>query len=407
MSSAPSPSSVFASASASSSGTAGVWSVGDVVDGFVIEELIGEGGQCVVYRAHDPALDRHVALKVAVKTDGAAAEDLERRRARLEREAKALAKVQSTRVARVYGMRRVGGEPYVILEYCRGATLAKLLSRQRHLPVDRALALAKEIALGVQAIHDVGLVHRDLKPHNIIVDVIDGTEHVKVIDLGIAKNNMKGRAERSLTRVDDIVGTIGFMSPEQMLRKTVDARADVYAFGALLYRVLSGMPVFAATTLPAMVRAHVHQKPVSLLVRAPHLRIPAAVDDVVLACLEKDPEHRPSSLAEVAYRLASISLAGDDLTPLWQPGAADVTRPQTTPPVHQIGLMMGVTAVPHEIEFGLEERTASEPPKSKTLPMPSTSESSAASARVFRFRAPTTPKPVTMFGASIHDEHTM
>src|ERR1700689_5705263 len=216
-------------------------SAGDKIGGFKILEPIGAGGMGEVYRARDSKLDREVAIKV-LPAD--LAQDPERL-ARFEREAKVLASLNHPNIAQIYGVE----ERALVMELVPGGSL------KGPLPLETALNYAKQIADALEAAHDKGIVHRDLKPANIMI-TSEGV--VKVLDFGLAAVAQSSDPSNpvnsptltiSPTRAGMILGTAGYMSPEQARGKTVDKRADIWAFGVVLFEMLTGKPLFEGETV--------------------------------------------------------------------------------------------------------------------------------------------------------------
>ena len=256
--------------------------------GYEIIEILGQGGMGAVYAARQVALNRVVALKVVLAGAHASAQH----RARFLREAEAAAGVGHPNVVHVYETGTWAGQPYLALEHCPGGTLADRL-RGVPLPPDAAAGLVENLARALQAAHDRGVVHRDLKPHNILL-AADGTP--KVADFGLAKLIDCGDG---LTATGAVMGTPSYMSPEQAIGTCeVGPAADVYALGAILYECLTGRPPFRGPTPLDTVVQVLEREP-----RDPWAVSPAADRDlsaVALKCLEKDPAGRYPSAAALA-----------------------------------------------------------------------------------------------------------
>ena len=213
-----------------------------------VTALIGEGGMGQVYQATDTKLQREVALKVLPQ----AFTDDPDRLARFEREATVLASLNHTNIGHIYGLEEAEGQKALVLELVEGPTLADRIA-QGPIPIDEALPIAKQIAKALEAAHEQGVIHRDLKPANIKVKD-DGT--VKVLDFGLAKAFQPDASEVSAsmsptisltaaaTQMGMVIGTAAYMAPEQAKGKVVDKRADVWAFGAVLYEMLTGRRAF-------------------------------------------------------------------------------------------------------------------------------------------------------------------
>ncbi len=273
--------------------------VGERVGHFRIVSELGRGGMGVVYLAEDLTLRRRVALKVL---PAAALADAERR-ARFLREARAASAVAHPGVAAVFEVGEDGEDLFLVMEYVAGETLHDRLERGA-LEIGEARRIALAIAAGMAAAHEAGVIHRDLKPANVMIAA--GDEAVKILDFGIA---------RSMARADDppiesaptvtagatvegrILGTPGYMAPEQMEGRAVDGRADVFAFGVVLYEMVTGARPFAGDTAIERLVAVSRDAPVPPSARRPG--VPAALDRVILRCLEKRPGDRFASFRDV------------------------------------------------------------------------------------------------------------
>jgi serine/threonine protein kinase len=221
--------------------------IGSRIGPYEVLSPVGVGGMGEVYRAHDTLLGRDVAIKILPDTF---AHDPERL-ARFEREAKTVAALNHPHIAHVYGFEKSAGVQALVMELVEGATLADRIA-QGSVPLDEALHMARQIAEALEAAHDSGIIHRDLKPANVKVRD-DGT--VKVLDFGLAKAMEPAGASPSasqsptittpaVTRMGVIMGTAAYMSPEQARGKTADKRADIWAFGCVLYEMLTGKRAF-------------------------------------------------------------------------------------------------------------------------------------------------------------------
>jgi Tol biopolymer transport system component len=271
---------------------------------FTLVQEIGRGGMGEVYRARDTKLDRDVAIKIL---PDAFAHDADRL-ARFQREAKTLASLNHPNIAAIYGLEESGGVTALVMELVEGDDLSQRIARGAT-PLDEALPIAKQIAEALEAAHEQGIIHRDLKPANIKVRS-DGT--VKVLDFGLAKaiespGAMSPSVSQAptitspamITGVGMILGTAAYMSPEQARGKTVDKRADIWAFGVVLFEMLTGKRAFPGEditdTLAAVVKLEPHWVALGPAV-------PARVERALRVCLRKDPRQRGGDIA--AIRLA-------------------------------------------------------------------------------------------------------
>ncbi|MCB9846514.1 MAG: serine/threonine-protein kinase [Phycisphaeraceae bacterium] len=270
---------------------------------YIVEREIGRGGMGVVYLAHDERLNRRVAIKAL--PDDLAKDPV--RLERFEREGRALAQLNHPNIAGIYGVEEQNGTRYLILEFVEGQTLGDRLDAGP-IPVDEALELAEGIAGGLEAAHDVGVVHRDLKPDNIKV-APDGT--VKVLDFGLAKAADSGTgaiptdsptviSPRSPTIPGAILGTAAYMSPEQARGRHVDRRTDIWSFGVILYEMLTGIGPFAGETPNDAIGAVLH-KEIDLRRLPPG--VSPGVTRALQRCLARDKSQRYRDIADVRIEL--------------------------------------------------------------------------------------------------------
>ena len=267
---------------------------------------LGAGGMGEVWKARDPRLGREVAIKVLPTSLSA---DIDRLR-RFEQEARAAGILNHPNITVVYDIGRHHDAPYVVQELLEGETLRSALAGGR-LSQRKALDYALQIARGLAAAHDKGIVHRDLKPENLFV-TRDG--RLKILDFGLAKLTMPdetGGAAGNLptataaTEPGAVLGTLGYMAPEQVRGRLADARADIFSFGAILYEMLSGKRAFhgdsAADTMSAILR----EEPPELWVT--NQSISPGVERIVRHCLEKQPEQRFQSASDLKVALEALS----------------------------------------------------------------------------------------------------
>ena len=266
---------------------------GTTLGSYQVTAKIGEGGMGEVYQARDTKLDRDVALKVLPEAFTSDPDRL----ARFEREAKVLASLNHPNIGSIYGLEEQDGIRALVLELVEGPTLADRI-KQGPIPIDEALPIAKQIAEALEAAHEQGVIHRDLKPANIKVKD-DGT--VKVLDFGLAKafEPDAGSASASLsptisltaaaTQMGMVIGTAAYMAPEQAKGKVVDKRADVWAFGAVLYEMLTGTRVFAGGDVSDTL-AYVLTKEIDWTTLP--AKTPTALRHLLRRCLERDPKRR-------------------------------------------------------------------------------------------------------------------
>ncbi len=276
---------------------------------FKIERELGRGGMGVVYLATDPRLDRQVAIK-ALPADLEADPD---RLARFQREAKVLASLNHPNVGGIHGLEQAGGQQYLVLEYIEGETLADRIGSGA-LPIHEALSLAKQIAEALEAAHEKGIIHRDLKPSNVMVTP-DGV--VKVLDFGLARSadgplsstNAAARADsptitsparHSPTIPGAIMGTAGYMSPEQARGKPVDRRSDIFSFGCVLYEMLTGTMPFRGETVADAIGATLHKESDFALLPP---NTPRRARELLTNCLAKDRKNRLHDIGDARLEL--------------------------------------------------------------------------------------------------------
>jgi len=301
---------------------------------YSVTAKLGEGGMGEVYRARDTQLDRDVALKILPESF---ADDPDRLM-RFEREAKTLAALNHPNIAAIYGIEHAAGQRALVMELVEGDDLSDRIAHGA-IPLDDALPIARQIAEALEAAHDAGVIHRDLKPANIKVRA-DGT--VKVLDFGLAKAAQGVQGDGSALRQQDpspstmtspamtamgmILGTAAYMAPEQAKGRAVDRRADIWAFGVVLYEMLTGRRAFQGEDVSDLLVA-VLSKDVDLTALPP--ATPARVRRLIARCLDRNPRTRLQHIGEA--RITLTDTAGDDLSapaaptparPLWrQPSA--------------------------------------------------------------------------------------
>jgi len=283
--------------------------IGQTLDGrFKIIRLLGEGGMGSVYEAHHLKLDVPVAVKVL---DDRLARD-ERQRKRFLREARSAARIHNEHVIHIMDF---GGEdslPFFVMELLRGADLDKLLNQESKLPWPRAREILVQAIRALGAAHEIGIVHRDVKPSNIFLLHRSGSSsHVKVLDFGIAKVAEPGAEAGALTRTDEVIGTAFYMSPEQVLAQPVDARTDIYSLGIVLFQMMTGTLPFTGVSAYQIIDQHVRLQPPSPCSIEPS--IPAAVEELILRAMAKSPNQRFSTMGE--FERAALAIPdGDDMT---------------------------------------------------------------------------------------------
>ncbi|MFF5372224.1 serine/threonine-protein kinase [Streptomyces sp. NPDC013187] len=279
--------------------------VGQQIAGYRIEEEIGRGGMAVVYRARDLRLERTVALKLLAPE--LARNDTFRRR--FTHESRAAAAIDHPHIVPVFEAGETDGVLYIAMRYVPGSDLRHVLDREGPMPPATALRVAAQVASALDAAHDHGLVHRDVKPGNILVargTDSDHPEHVYLTDFGLTKKSL---SLTGFTTVGQFVGTLDYVAPEQISGKPVDARCDVYGFACVVFETLAGHPPFLRDDDMALLWAHQYDEPPPLT--EDRLDLHPRVDPVFAQALAKSPDDRyPSCLAFVAALRAATT--GDE-----------------------------------------------------------------------------------------------
>ena len=271
-------------------------SAGALVGGYEIQVLLARGGMGVVYRATQLSLSRQVALKV-VAPDLSTEEEF---RTRFLREVRIAASLDHPHVLPVYEAGEAEGVLYLAMRLVEGESLAQVLEHEGSLEPARALALVTQVAEALAAAHQAGLVHRDVKPANVLLARAGAREHVYLCDFGVAR---RFEGATALTKTGGFVGSITYAAPEQITGAPIDARTDTYALGCLLYECLTGEPPFPREHEAAVLWAHLNEPPPLPSERRPELG--EAFDAIVERALAKDPGERFSSAAELAGALAA------------------------------------------------------------------------------------------------------
>ena len=290
--------------------------VGELIaERYEIEELVGTGGMSSVYKARDTLLERNVALKILHEHYTADDEFVER----FKREARAVAQLSHPNIVTVIDRGEDGGKQFIVFEYIDGENLKERLVKSGRLPVRDALELALQVARALGFAHEHGLVHRDVKPQNVL---LNGDGRAKVTDFGIARTlDVDG-----VTQTGTVLGTSNYIAPEQASGNRVDTQTDVYSLGVVLYELLAGDVPFPGENFVTVALKHVNEPPPSLLNVRKDVppRVAAAVD----CALEKNPARRFPSMEAFAAELEACLLSLDSTEEVDEGGVTMVTQPQ-------------------------------------------------------------------------------
>ena len=312
--------------------------VGEIVaERYELEELVGHGGMSSVYRAHDSLLERYVALKVLHEQYNEDDDFVER----FKREARSVAQLQHPNIVTVIDRGEQGGRQYIVFEYIDGENLKELVVRKGRLEVREALEIAIEVARALGFAHQHGIVHRDVKPQNVL---LNGDGRPKVTDFGIAR---LVEMDQGVTQTGTILGTSNYIAPEQASGKHVDQHSDIYSLGVVLFEMLTGELPFPGESFVAVALKHVNNPPPSVLdVRGD---IPLRIAEAVDRALEKDPEERFPTMDDFAAELESclvdLDRGGDGEVTMVVPSAQRLKRPPKRRSIPYLPLGIGLLAL--------------------------------------------------------------
>ena len=262
---------------------------------YEIQSVLGKGGMGIVYKAHDRDLDDLVAIKTlrgeALSADPSLLE-------RFKQEIRLARRITHPNILRTHDLGETGGLRYLSMEFVKGITLKNLVESGQILPTPVALRIAKQICAGLAAAHEVGVIHRDIKPQNILIEPTGG---LKIMDFGIARLTQ----DRGMTATGTVVGTPDYMSPEQARGVALDFRSDIYSTGVVLYEIFTGSLPFEGDSPLAVVLKHVQEKPPAPQTVNP--RIDPKIAAIVLKCMEKDPAQRYQTVNELYEALTKVT----------------------------------------------------------------------------------------------------
>jgi tRNA A-37 threonylcarbamoyl transferase component Bud32 len=305
-----------------------------IAERYELEEVVGHGGMSTVYKAHDSLLERNVALKVLHQQYNEDEDFVER----FKREARSVAQLQHPNIVTVIDRGEEAGRQYIVFEFIDGENLKELVVRKGRLDLHDALEVALEVAHGLAFAHDHGLVHRDVKPQNVL---LNGDGRAKVTDFGIARSL---DVDHGVTQTGTILGTSNYIAPEQASGQPVDAHTDVYSLGIVLYEMLTGELPFPGESFVAVAMKHIQEPSPNVLdVRGD---LPLRVAEMIDRALEKDPEHRFTTMdafaAEIEANLAELDRGEDGAVTMVVPSAQRLQRQRRRKSVSPLPLLIGL-----------------------------------------------------------------
>jgi len=305
-----------------------------IAERYELEEVVGQGGMSTVYKAHDSLLERNVALKVLHQQYNEDEDFVER----FKREARSVAQLQHPNIVTVIDRGEEAGRQYIVFEFIDGENLKELVVRKGRLDLRDALEIALEVARGLAFAHDHGLVHRDVKPQNVL---LNGDGRAKVTDFGIARSL---DVDHGMTQTGAILGTSNYIAPEQASGQPVDAHTDVYSLGIVLYEMLTGELPFPGESFVAVAMKHIQEPAPNVLdVRGD---VPLRVAEMIDRALEKDPEHRFPTMdafaAEIEANLAELDRGEDGAVTMVVPAAQRLQKQRHRKPVSPLPLLIGL-----------------------------------------------------------------
>jgi len=376
---------------------------------YEVARVLGRGGMGVVVAARHLRMSRDVALKILLPALRSQPDIV----ARFEREGRAAAQIQGDHVARVLDVDALpDGSPFMVMELLRGNDLAEILAARGKLPHPEAVGYLLEACAGMVEAHRAGIVHRDLKPSNLFVDRQGARPLLKILDFGISK--VTDDASASMTATTTVFGTPLYMSPEQVRStKNVDARADIWSLGVVLYELLAGEPPFQAPSAPAIIAAIIADRPTPIAERRPDL--PAGLADALMRALEKDPAARYPDVQAFAAALAPFGPEGAPVfTPTLLPASlspaaastnlpvgAATSAPRARQPLAAIGAGMGLAFAAGGILLVMALRRAPHaPPIADTATRPAPAASVTAAPVITPAASASQPAPVETAAAS-------
>ncbi|MBX9725101.1 MAG: protein kinase [Candidatus Obscuribacterales bacterium] len=271
---------------------------------YQVSGVLGRGGMSIVFKAKHRVLNKDFAIKFM---DVSREKDIEYIK-RFELEAQTLSKMNHPHVVGIhdYGVSD-SKHPYIVMDYVEGLSLYRALNRLEPFPMQRSINMFKQACAGIGHAHKMGIIHRDLKPANIILGKMNDKEHTMIVDFGVAKRvGPESKAVEQLTKEGKVFGTTTYMSPEHCLGQELDQRSDIYAFGCIMYEVLSGHPPFVGDNVLDTLQKQINDKPLALRKARDKDDLPEELEGIIHKTLEKLPEHRYQSMDELLHALEEI-----------------------------------------------------------------------------------------------------
>lgn len=374
---------------------------------YFVEKLLGTGGMGQVYQAKHELMHRRVAIKIMRAQFVSDQMSVKR----FNVEAIALGKLEHPHIIATYDHgTTIHGQPYIVMEYLQGRSLADLVKELRGLPVGRVIDVFDQVCDALDYAHKKGVLHRDLKPGNIMLTEKEGVfDYVKVVDFGVAKlMEVNGEEAQSLTQQGEVCGSPVYMSPEQCLGQSLDRRADIYSMGIVLYETLTGkLPLIGKNMMETMGK-HIHETAIPFQQSRPDLYIPEQLEAVIMKALAKKPEHRQQTMAQLRAELIAADPRPRSDEPAHDSNlnlrakissvplpADDSSKPQSpVPAIVAILLAIAVLGGSAFVLFGLQK--APVPAPAQTTITPTTHATPSSTAAVTPVATPATTNPPTV-----------
>lgn len=278
---------------------------GSIIDNkYFIMSLLGKGGMCMVYKAKHLLMEKSVALKMLLPETAADPSKVKR----FQREAQTASKLAHPNVVTIYDLGvSPDGKPFIVMDYLEGDSLEYRLEQTGRLPLDKFLTVFIQVCAALDAAHEAGIVHRDVKPSNImLIDFKGQKDFVKVVDFGLAKMYEQDESSHKLTKTGEVFGTLMYMSPEQCIGHPLDPRTDIYSTGCAMYESITGVPVHRGGTAYELMTKHLNTPPLPFKEASQTLVCPPEVEAVVMKALKKNREERHQTMTELQNELTAL-----------------------------------------------------------------------------------------------------